>query len=95
MAADLDNPSNNIITTPRTRIRRTIGIHGGNPKNARILVESLLVEGSILDPSVDSNNEVFDPWGRPGAGAPIKNDNGQVVTATQNHFNDKKQVTKH
>lgn len=51
------------------------------------------IDGSILDPSVGTNDEVFDPWGRPGAGAPIKNNSGQVVTTTQNHFNDKKQVT--
>lgn len=42
---------------------------------------------------MNTSDEVFDPWGRPGAGAPLKNNSGQVVTATQNHFNDKKQVT--
>ena len=44
---------------------------------------------------MSTNDEVFDPWGRPGAGAPLRNNDGQVVTATQNHFNDKKQVTEH
>ena len=53
----------------------------------------LYIEGSVLDPSVNTSNEAFDPWGRPGAGAPIKNNSGQIVAATQNHFNDKKQVT--
>ena len=42
-----------------------------------------------------TSDEVFDPWGRPGAGAPITNNSGQVVTITQNHFNDKKQVNLH
>ena len=50
------------------------------------------IDGNILDPLVSTSDEVFDPWGRPGAGAPIKNNSGQVVTTTQNHFNDKKQV---
>lgn len=67
-------------------------------QNIHILVKSIYLyiytEGSVLDPSVNTNNEIFDPWGRPGAGAPIKNSSGQVVTTTQNHFNDKKQVTK-
>lgn len=76
MVADLDD-SFNSTATPRARIPRTIGIHG---------------DGSILDPTVNTSDGVFDPWGRPGAGAPIKNNSGQVMAATQNHFNDKKQA---
>lgn len=100
MVADLDDSFNNNTATPRARIPRTIGVHGGSTPTQDTctctLVRSCsLVDGSILDPSMTMSDEVFDPWGRPGAGAPIKNDNGQVVATTQNHFNDKKQVTKH
>lgn len=76
MATDFDD-SPNTTAIPRARIPRTIGVHG---------------DGSVLDPSMSTNDEVFDPWGRPGAGAPLRNNDGQVVTATQNHFNDKKQT---
>jgi len=40
-----------------------------------------------------TEEEAFDPWGRPGGGAPITNENGKVVTATQQHFNGKKEVS--
>jgi len=45
-----------------------------------------------LDPSVltQAEEEPFDPWGRPGGGAPITNESGKVVTATQQHFRSKK-----
>jgi len=43
---------------------------------------------------VQTEEQLFDPWGRPGGGAPITNENGKVVTTTQQHFNDKKEVSK-
>ena len=98
MAADFDEPFNSNTATPRARIPRTIGIHGGSNCITHMdipLVKSCshtYIDGSILDPSLKTSDEVFDPWGRPGAGAPITNNSGQVVTTTQNHFNDKKQV---
>ena len=49
-------------------------------------------DGTVLDPSVltQAEEEPFDPWGRPGGGAPITNESGKVVTATQQHFRSKK-----
>ena len=96
MAADFDESFNSNTATPRARIPRTIGVHGGNNCITHMdvpLVNSCSqIDGSILDPSLKTSDEVFNPWGRPGAGAPITNNSGQVVTTTQNHFNDKKQV---
>ncbi|XP_065885135.1 uncharacterized protein [Dysidea avara] len=76
MAVEFDDESTK--TTPKARLPRTFGIHG---------------DGTVLDSSTvtHAEEEMFDPWGRPGGGAPITNENGKVVTASQQHFNGKKE----
>ncbi len=34
----------------------------------------------------------YDPWGRPGGGAPITSENGQIMTTVRGNFSHRKEV---